>query len=361
VQDKNGNGINVFPVAGNFAVGMNVRCYGAITFYCGEVELNLSSDFGGSIRVMSDEIFEVVPKSVTCKTAMSDEAIGNLMKVSGIVTGIHKTEGVIDKIYVRDTTGEACVFINGYIMKDYTGIDNLGIGMTISAIGVGSRDVDETSATSAIFARLRVRDRSEVVIIDDKTDIDGVFSDVKSKDWFFKSVAYCVTNQLLNGTGNGKFEPNAKLNRAMVATVLYRLAGEPDVNIKTNFTDIADGQWYTDAVVWAQSNAIVTGYEDDTFRPNAFITRQEMAAMITRYAKNIAQMDTKPESKKIDFPDASSVASWAKESVAWCIENEIINGMDGKVAPTGDATRAQFATIIMRFDQLNEVPAEKAE
>ena len=361
VQDKNGNGINVFPVAGNFAVGMNVRCYGAITFYCGEVELNLSSDFGGSIRVMSDEIFEVVPKNVTCKTAMSDEAIGNLMKVSGIVTGIHKTEGVIDKIYVRDTTGEACIFINGYIMKDYTGIDNLGIGMTISAIGVGSRDVDESSATSAIFARLRVRDRSEVVIIDDKTDIDGVFSDVKSKDWFFDSVAYCVTNQLLNGTGNGKFEPNAKLNRAMVATVLYRLAGEPDVNIKTNFTDVAEGQWYTDAVVWAQSNAIVTGYEDDTFRPNAFITRQEMAAMITRYAKNIAQMDTKPESKKIDFPDASSVASWAKEAVAWCIENEIINGMDGKVAPNGDATRAQFATIIMRFDKLNEAPAEKAE
>ena len=358
VQDKNGNGINVFPVAGNFAVGMNVRCYGAVTFYCGEVELNLSSDFGGSIRIVSDDIFEVVPKTVTCKTAMSDEAIGNLMKVSGIVTGIHKTEGVIDKIYVRDTTGEACIFINGYIMKDYTGIDNLSVGMTVSAIGVGSRDVDETSATSAIFARLRVRDRSEVVIINSNIDIDGVFTDVAKKDWFFDSVEYCVTNSLLTGTGNGLFQPNTTLNRAMVATVLYRLAGEPDVSIKTNFTDIAEGQWYTDAVVWAQSNAIVTGYEDNTFRPNASITRQEMAVMIARYAKNIAEIDTTPSSKKINFPDAASVASWAKDAVAWCIENEIINGMDGKVAPNGVATRAQFATIIMRFDKLNQPEAE---
>ena len=80
-----------------------------------------------------------------------------------------------------------------------------------------------------------------------------------------------------------------------------------------------------------------------------------MAVMISRYAKNIAKMDVEPDSKKVDFPDASSIASWAKEAVAWCVENEIINGMDGKVAPNGNATRAQFATIIARFDKLSAV------
>ena len=354
VQDKEGNGINVFPVAGNFAIGMNVRCYGAITFYCGEVELNLSSDYGGNIRIVSDDIYEVPAKSVSCAVAMSDEAIGNLMKVGGIVTNIHKTEGVIDKIYVRDTSGEACIFINGYIMKEYTGLDNLKVGMTVTAIGIGSRDVDETSATSAIFARLRVRNRSEIVIVNETPDIDGAFTDVSKNDWFFESVEYCVNNGLLNGTGNGIFQPNVTLNRAMVATVLYRLAGEPKVEANSNFTDVASGQWYTEAVAWAQENKIVTGYEDNTFRPNASISRQEMAVMLARYAENVVGMDTTATIDTLDFPDADSVAAWAKDAVLWCVENGIINGMDGKIAPNGNATRAQFATIIMRCDLLEE-------
>jgi len=354
VQDKDGNGINIFPVAGNFAIGMNVRCYGEITFYCGEVELNLSSDFGGNIRIVSDDVFDVVPKEVTCKEAMSDATIGNLMKVKGLVTGIHKTEGVIDKVYVRDTTGEACVFINGYIMKDYTGLDDLKVGMAVTAVGVGSRDVDETSATAAIFARLRVRDRSEIVITNAVPDIDAVFTDVAAKDWFMGAVEYCVNNGLLNGTANGIFQPNVTLSRAMVATVLYRMAGSPAVSEKARFSDVKDGEWYSDAVVWAETNGIVTGYSDNTFRPNAAITRQEMAVMITRYAKNIAEMDTTATIDTLEYPDAASVAAWARDAVLWCVEMGIINGMDGKIAPNGNATRAQFATIIMRFNQMEK-------
>ncbi len=354
VQDKDGNGINVFPVAGNFAIGMNVRCYGAITFYCGEVELNLSSDFGGNIRIVSDEIYDVVPQEVTCKVAMSDAAIGNLMKVAGIVTNIHKTEGVIDKIYVRDDTGEACVFINGYIMKDYEGLDGLKVGMRVTAVGVGSRDVDETSATSAIFARLRVRDRSEIVITNDVPDIDAAFTDLAVNDWYFEAAEYCINNELLNGTANGIFEPETNLNRAMVATVLYRLAGSPAVDSKANFSDVADGMWYTDAVAWAAENEIVKGYTDGTFRPNALISRQEMATMIARYAENVVGIDTTTTADKIDYPDEASIATWAYDAVLWCVENGIINGISGNIVPNGNATRAQFATIIMRFDMMEK-------
>ena len=355
VQDKQGNGINVFPVAGNFAIGMNVRCHGGVTFYCGEVELNLSTDYNGSIRIISDELYEIKPASVTCKTAMSDAAIGNLMKVGGIVTSIHKTEGVIDKIYVRDATGEACVFINGYINKDYKGLDNLQVGMMITAVGIGSRDVDESSATASIFARLRVRNRGEIKIVEETVDVNELFIDVPADAWYCDAVEYAVTNGLLVGTSNNTFEPETTLTRAMVATVLYRMAGEPTVNATNEFSDVPAGTWYTNAVIWAKQNGIVSGYTDGTFRPDNKITRQEMAVMLVGYAK-FAGMDVAPKGDLTAFPDAADVATWASNAVTWCVDNGIISGdKQGSVTklnPENDATRAMFASIIMRFDKL---------
>ncbi len=353
VQDKLGNGINVFPVAGNFAIGMNVRCHGGITFYCGEVELNLSTDYNGSIRILSDELYTVAPKTVTCRTAMSDAAIGNLMRVGGIVTDIHKTEGVIDKIYVRDATGEACIFINGYINKNYTGLDNLQVGMMIKAVGIGSRDVDETSETAAIFARLRVRNREEIQIVDDSIDVAGLYTDIVGNEWYFDAVEYAVQNGLLKGTSNTEFEPESTLTRAMVATVLYRAAGEPAVEgTVSSLSDVPTGQWYTSAVIWAQANGIVNGYEDNTFRPDNSISREEMAVMLARFAKlNGAEIAS---DAKLDFSDAETVSEWAVEAMAWCVENGIINGMNGGLNPLGLATRAQFATIMMRYENLEK-------
>lgn len=354
VQDKNGNGINVFPVAGNYAIGMHVRCHGGVTFYCGEIELNLSTDYSGSIRVLDDQIYVVTPKAVTCTTAMADSSIGNLMKVGGIVTSIHKTAGVIDKIYVRDTTGEACLFINGYINSSYTGLDDLKVGMMITGVGIGSRDVDETSADSAIFSRLRVRNRSEIIIVDDEVDADALFTDVSAKDWYYDSVKFTVANGLLMGTSHSTFEPDTTLTRAMAATVLYRLAGEPNIEIKSNFKDIEDGQWYTDAVSWAQTAGVVKGYEDNTFRPEQTITRQEMAVVLHRYATNVAKISTDETGSLNKFGDKNAVGSWAKDAVVWCVGAGIINGMDGKIVPEGNATRAEFATIVMRFMKLDK-------
>ena len=354
MQDKNGNGINVFPVAGNYSVGMNVRAHGAITFYCGEIELNLSPDYNGYIRVISDEIYTVQPAEVDCNTAMADTTIGNLMKVKGIVTEIHKTEGVIDKIYVRDAAGEACLFINGYIMKNYTGLDNLSVGMIVSGVGIGSRDVDETSATSAIFSRLRVRDRSEIKILDEgKLHTDALFFDVEKTDWYFDAVEYAVTNGLLLGTSHSTFEPEENLTRAMAATVLYRMAGKPAVDAKASFKDVAEGQWYTEAVAWAKATGIVGGYEDNTFRPDQEISREEMAVMLMRYAK-FMEVDVTPKGDLSKYPDHASVASWAKDAVTWCVDNGIINGSDGKLLPQDNATRAEFAAIVGRFDKMQK-------
>ena len=281
---------------------------------------------------------------------MSDAEIGNLLMVRGIVTGIHKTEGVIDKIYVRDAAGEACLFINGYIMKNYKGLDKLKVGMMVKGVGIGSRDVDETSATSAIFARLRVRDRREIEILDNGViHGDLLFKDVDEDDWFYDYVLYAVDRGLLNGTANSTFSPNANLTRAMVATVLHRMAGEPKADGALSFDDVESGTWYFDAVAWASAVGIVNGYEDGTFHPNAYITRQEMALMLARYATEYMGLEIDTSGNLNAFLDGSTVAKWAKEEITWFVCTGIMTGMDGKIVPNGSATRAQFATIVTRF------------
>ena len=135
----------------------------------------------------------------------------------------------------------------------------------------------------------------------------------------------------------------------MVATVLHRLAGTPKPESKSTFKDVADGQWYSEAVAWAAENGIVNGYGDGTFKPTANISREEMAVMLVRYAKNVAGVDVTPKGDLNGFADGASVASWAKDSVIWTVDAGIINGMGGKIAPKANATRAEFATIVMRF------------
>ena len=660
VQDKEGNGINLFPVAGNYAVGMHVQAHGSITFYCGEVELNLSPDYDGYIRVVSDELYEAEPKEVDCATAMSDAAIGNLMKVKGVITEIHKTEGVIDKIYVSDETGEACLFINGYIMKDYTGLDDLQVGMRISGVGIGSRDVDESSETSAVFSRLRVRNRAEICRIDcehSQTELRGakdatctedgytgdtycadcgellisgsvigapghdfgewtqtkaptctekgeekrtcsrcdafetrelsakghtevidpavpatctetgktegkhcsvcgtvlvaqetvaalghdygdwtqtkaptctekgeekrtcsrcdafetreiaahghtevvdpavpatctetgrgegkhcavcgkviagqqvvlalghdygawtqtkaptctekgeekrlcsrcdavetreiaahghtevvdpavpatcteagktegkhcavcgtvivaqkavptlghsykdgvctvcgakdpdaqpaepvIFTDVAEKAWYHDAVEYAVTNGLMKGVGGGKFDPEGTMTRAMLVTVLWRYEGEPAEGENT-FTDVPDGTWYTGAVAWAAANGIVGGVGNGKFDPEGRITREQMATLLFRYAQKKG-IDTSKRGNLNSFPDSDKVSSWAKEAMRWAVAEGIINGSDGKLLPQGNATRAQVATLLMRFINQIEADADPTE
>ncbi|MGM9605343.1 MAG: DUF5689 domain-containing protein, partial [Faecousia sp.] len=168
IQDETG-GLNIFPVAGNYQVGQKVRVHGAITYYNGEIELNLSEDYGGMIEVISDAINPPTPAEVSCKDAMASENIGLLMQVSGTITRVHTdSAGVIDRIYVDDGSGtEACLYINGYIKNSQTGGDGFGgaeakVGNTITAIGIGSVDVDELGEVEYLH-RLRVRDRAELV------------------------------------------------------------------------------------------------------------------------------------------------------------------------------------------------------
>ena len=176
------------------------------------------------------------------------------------------------------------------------------------------------------------------------------FKDLPANAWYKESVGYALANGLMNGTGDGIFQPDGALTRAMLVTILYRSEGEPSVDgLKNPFQDVADGQWYTKAVVWAADKGIVNGTSETTFDPDANITREQIAAILHRYAG-------KPETKGdlASFPDAATVSDYAKTAMAWTVEKGIIGGSDGKLDPRSNATRAQVAAILMRYLKLTE-------
>ena len=160
-----------------------------------------------------------------------------------------------------------------------------------------------------------------------------------------------LNNELMLGVGGSLFEPDGTVTRAQLTMVLYRVAGKPDVKNTANpFKDVTEGVWYADAVKWAAEAGVVKGISTDEFAPEAPVTRQEIATMLYRFAK----AEAVAEDKLAAFPDAASVADWAKDAMNWAVATGLINGVkaaDGTVtldAQSG-ATRAQIATLLMRF------------
>ena len=174
------------------------------------------------------------------------------------------------------------------------------------------------------------------------------FPDVDENDWFYDEVVYVYENGLMNGVENNQFAPNTATNRAMLATILYRLAGEPAVSGDLPFTDVAAGTWYTDAVLWAAQNGIVNGLGENTFAPMNTLTREQLVTMLYRYAE-AEGYDVSAAADLSGYPDAGKVQSYAQKAMSWAVAEGIVEGMDGNLNPAGNATRAQIATILMRF------------
>ncbi len=173
------------------------------------------------------------------------------------------------------------------------------------------------------------------------------FNDVKETAWYYEAVNYAVSNGLMNGVGNNNFAPDDPMTRAMLVTVLWRYENCPKEGENT-FTDVPADQWYTDAVAWAAANGIVGGVGNGKFDPNGNITREQMATILYRYAQKKG-IDTTKRGDLSGFPDRDKVSEWAADAIVWAVGAGIINGADGKLLPQGNATRAQVATILMRF------------
>ena len=175
------------------------------------------------------------------------------------------------------------------------------------------------------------------------------FGDVKTADWFYNDVKYVYEKGMMAGTAADVFAPNATTTRAMIVTILYRLEGSPAVTGTSAFVDVPAGQWYTDAVNWAAANQIVKGTSATTFAPNASITREQMAAILYRYAQ-YKGYDVTKKADLSGYSDNGQVSAYAKDALAWANAAKLINGVTNTtLAPQGNATRAQVSAILHRF------------
>lgn len=175
------------------------------------------------------------------------------------------------------------------------------------------------------------------------------FGDVKSGDWFYNDVKYVYEKGMMAGTAADVFAPNATTTRAMIVTILYRLEGSPAVTGTNAFVDVPAGQWYTDAVNWAAANQIVKGTSATTFAPNDSITREQMAAILYRYAQ-YKGYDVTKKADLSEYSDNGQVSAYAKDALAWANAAKLINGVTNTtLAPQGNATRAQVSAILHRF------------
>lgn len=177
------------------------------------------------------------------------------------------------------------------------------------------------------------------------------FTDVASGDWYAQAVAYVYRQGLMSGTAQDRFSPDLTTSRAMIVTILHRLAGSPAVTGGSAFTDVAGSDWYAGGVAWASANGIVTGYGDGRFGPNDPITREQLAAILHRYA-GFAGQSTAGRADLSGYTDAGQVSAYAADAMGWAVDRGLITGVSAHtLAPGGSATRAQAAAILMRFCQ----------
>ena len=288
-----------------------------------------------------------------------------LLAIPDFRQGVGEEEAVLHSL-IRDILLSTDPNVKGERLRSLAGYD---------AEVAGSRQMDlalwpitaNTHKTQRTVDDLRaILDRRETWL-HNNMDSYTRFQDVKKSDWFAPSVEEAVGKGLFQGVSASFFAPNDSMTRGMVTTVLYRMAGQPAVSAYASpFTDVAPDQWYAPAVTWAAATGVVTGYPDGTFQPNAPVTRQELVALMHRYALSKGAGQAAGD-LPATFADRDQVPDWARGDFAWAVEQSLVAGSAGSdgalfLAPQGQATRAQGAALFLRLSQFLETlpPAEEA-
>ena len=174
------------------------------------------------------------------------------------------------------------------------------------------------------------------------------YNDVNQGDWYFQYVNWAYANGLMTGYANGNFGPADNLTRGQFAIILHRYEGTPEITGPSEFPDVADGLYYTNAIIWAKGTEIVGGYADGNFGPDDYMNREQLATMMYRYAK-YKGYDVDDSADLSEFPDAGNVTEFAQTAMSWAVANGLITGDGGNLNPQGTANRAVTATIMNRF------------
>ena len=224
----------------------------------------------------------------------------------------------------------------GYVIKDV-----LVDGVSVGAVSTYTfENVKARHTLSAVFEKTSGEDNGT-----------RTFNDVKAGDWYYDAVMYVAAKDIMEGDGV-RFMPNDTVTRAMAATTLWRMAGQPTVENGASFSDVLESAWYAKAVAWGAANGIIAGDGQGNFLPDAPVTREQFAAFLYRYAEYTDTLGS-PAGNADGFTDASQISSWAKDAVDWAVGVGIINGKPGNcIDPTGTAIRAELAAMMCQYSQM---------
>lgn len=241
-----------------------------------------------------------------------------------------------------------------------------GDTVTLTAAGEGTLTVTDANGKTVALTDLgsgkyTFKMPSAKVSVGFKTTVDqpcdggkdcpsAPFTDVDTAKWYHLSVDYVLTHKMMNGVSSRAFAPNANLTRGMLVQILYNLEGKPK-GTAANFSDVQADAWYAEAVGWAASNKVVTGYADGTFRPNAAVTREQAAAILYRYAQSKGiDVSVGENTNILSYVDVQQASEYAIPALQWAVGAGVLNGKNGgRLAPTGTATRAEIAAIMQRW------------
>ena len=330
-------------------------------------DINTVLPFGNTlyvVKVTGAELLEALEASTYC----TPEAIGGFPQVAGIEFTVN-TGAQFDtkELYPGSTYGKPAS-INRVMIQTVGGAafnpEATYTIVTSDCMGAGGDTYYAFKAASSGYDSGVPLD--EVVMDYITSELKGVvskaqygetdnrihtisYNDVKAGDWYANAVNYVTLTGLMNGTGDG-FSPNLAINRGMMVTVLYRMAGSPEVTAENPFTDVPADTWYTDAVIWASENDITAGTSDTTFSPTNSLTREQLATFFYRFADFENPDPIEITGDLTGFTDAGQVASYATDAMKWAIGEGLISGTtETTLSPKATATRAQVATILMRY------------
>ena len=330
-------------------------------------DINTVLPFGNTlyvVKVTGAELLEALEASTYC----TPEAIGGFPQVAGIEFTVNtgaqfdtkelypgSTYGKpasINRVMIQTVGGEAFNPEETYtiVTNDFMGAG----GDTYYAFKAASSGYDSGVPLDEVVMDYITSELKGVVSKAQYGETENrihtiSYNDVKAGDWYANAVNYVTLTGLMNGTGDG-FSPNLAINRGMMVTVLYRMAGSPEVTAENPFTDVPADTWYTDAVIWASENGITAGTSETTFSPTNSLTREQLATFFYRFADFENPDPIEITGDLTGFTDAGQVASYATDAMKWAIGEGLISGTtETTLSPKATATRAQVATILMRY------------
>ena len=328
------------------------------------------------------QVMQLVVETDKARVSLRAEVLGELAKNSGSELKLEITEKraeeVSDKLAHENLDGASIVEVT--LMIDGKPVTVFGGKKLLIDIPVDSKrfragdtcrvlvlsDDGAAERTSgqcikkndALFVRVETTHLSIFVVM---RDAALPFTDVADTAWYADAVQYVYENGLMTGVSESEFAPDGTATRGQIVTILWRLAGSPVVNYAMRYADMDEGAWYGEAVRWAASTGVVTGYSESSFGPNDAITREQLAAILYRYVKTQGQGFTGMWYFPLRYDDAASISSWADEAMHWCVMKGLLNGTSETVlSPRATATRAQLAAILQRFCELPKDTASKS-